>query len=165
MSLLSPSDPAHTVGLNSRMPPTPPHDPQQDLRFCGPHIDVLLITERCLAKDVQDRFSNKHYPLTHNYFTRTLQGESFCVIPDGFCTLKLTGKERHFEGIMCQTLTKVVFSCESDDLRAHMKDFHLPLHSRSVFSRIGVVPARKTFLHFPRTFGSVAETLWRPLGF
>ena len=24
-----------------------------------------------------------------------------------------------------------------------MKDFHLPLYSRSVFSRIGVVPARK----------------------
>ena len=28
-------------------------------------------------------------------------------------------------------------------MEAHVKDFHLPLNSRSVFSRIGVVPARK----------------------
>ena len=31
----------------------------------------------------------------------------------------------------------------SDVMGTHMKDFHLPLHSRSVVSRIGVVPARK----------------------
>ena len=29
--------------------------------------------------------------------------------------------------------------------RTHPKNFHLPLHSRSVFSRIGVVPAHQTF--------------------
>ena len=28
--------------------------------------------------------------------------------------------------------------------RTHPKDFHLPLHSRSVFSRIGVVPVHQT---------------------
>ena len=28
-------------------------------------------------------------------------------------------------------------------METHMKDFHLPFHSRSVFSKIGVVPARK----------------------
>ena len=31
----------------------------------------------------------------------------------------------------------------SELMGTHMKDFHLPLHSRSVFSRIGLVPARK----------------------
>ena len=39
--------------------------------------------------------------------------------------------------------------------RTHPKDFHLPLHSRSVFSRIGVVPAHQIFgqrevLHWSR---------------
>ena len=33
MSLLSPPDPTHTVGLDSRIPPTPPHDPSPRSRI------------------------------------------------------------------------------------------------------------------------------------
>ena len=39
-----------------------------------------------------------------------------------------------------------------------MKDFHLPLHSRSVFSRIGVVPAHKNHEN-QRTTGPPKEVL------
>ena len=34
----------------------------------------------------------------------------------------------------------------------HMKDFHLTMHSRSIFSKIGVVPARQTLLNTLGTF-------------
>ena len=34
--------------------------------------------------------------------------------------------------------------------RTHPKDFHLPLHSRSVFSRIGVVPAHQNYVPYWR---------------
>ena len=39
MSLLSPPDPAHTVGLNSRIPPTPPHDPPPP--FPHPYLQAI----------------------------------------------------------------------------------------------------------------------------
>ena len=36
--------------------------------------------------------------------------------------------------------------------RTHPKDFHLPLHSRSVFSRIGVVPAHQKNIYSEKSF-------------
>ena len=55
-----------------------------------------------------------------------------------------------FRGILGATLgiRKPQFSEQlperfSELMETHMKYFHLPMHSRSVFSRIGVVPARK----------------------
>ena len=38
----------------------------------------------------------------------------------------------------------------------HMKDFHLPLRSRNVFSKLGVAPAKKS-PQFPQTFHRISR--------
>ena len=58
---------------------------------------------------------------------------------------------------LSNTKTTIIGATPGEFMGTHMKDLHSPLHSRSFFSRIGVVPARKKLLAAERPADQTLE--------